>query len=207
MVENVPQSGYLSQNDPRPHFGLGAHAEVDLLTIRWPSGTVQTIEHVKADQIFTVTEPGDRAPRRRGAENPNGLPNTNPLATVYWWVVSPFQASSWRRFMHRRYGKKSCGLPSSAADGYLTPMEARFSANGLRLYVVCEDADSLLSVDLRKQKVVSRVKVGHKPKGSRFRRMAKKFTFQTNGVIPSPRLTQPPSKCGERCRLVGVQSV
>ncbi|HEY2120005.1 MAG TPA: CRTAC1 family protein [Candidatus Acidoferrum sp.] len=62
MVENVPQSGYLSQNDPRPHFGLGALAEVDRLTIRWPSGAVQTLQHVKADQILTVTEPGERVP-------------------------------------------------------------------------------------------------------------------------------------------------
>ena len=60
MVENVPQSGYLSQNDPRPHFGLGSHTEVDRLTIRWPSGTVQTLDHVKADQILAVTEPGER---------------------------------------------------------------------------------------------------------------------------------------------------
>jgi enediyne biosynthesis protein E4 len=60
MVENVPQSGYLSQNDPRPHFGLGSHTEVDRLTIRWPSGTLQTLEHVKADQILAVTEPGER---------------------------------------------------------------------------------------------------------------------------------------------------
>jgi hypothetical protein len=58
IVENVPQSGYLSQNDPRPHFGLGSHSDVDRLTVRWPSGTVQLLEHVKADQILTVTEPG-----------------------------------------------------------------------------------------------------------------------------------------------------
>lgn len=69
MVENVPQSGYLSQNDPRPHFGLGSHTEVDVLTIRWPSGTVQTLQHVKADQILTVTEPGERfAAPVRGAQ-------------------------------------------------------------------------------------------------------------------------------------------
>jgi len=60
IVENVPQSGYLSQNDPRPHFGLGSHTEVDTLTIRWPSGAVQTLEQVKADQILTITEPGER---------------------------------------------------------------------------------------------------------------------------------------------------
>jgi len=60
MVENVPQSGYLSQNDPRPHFGLGSHTQVDRLTIHWPSGTVQTLENVKADQILPITEPGER---------------------------------------------------------------------------------------------------------------------------------------------------
>lgn len=57
MVEKVSESGYLSQSDPRPHFGLGAHSEVDKLTIHWPSGTVQVLEHVRADQILTVTEP------------------------------------------------------------------------------------------------------------------------------------------------------
>jgi hypothetical protein len=62
VVETVSHSGYLSQNDPRPHFGLGSHAEVDTLTIWWPSGTIQKYEHVKADQVFTITEPGDRPP-------------------------------------------------------------------------------------------------------------------------------------------------
>lgn len=56
-IESVSESGYLSQGDPRPHLGLGPRAEVDKLTIRWPSGTVQVLEHVKADQLLTVTEP------------------------------------------------------------------------------------------------------------------------------------------------------
>ena len=57
VVQAVSETGYLSQSDPRPHFGLGQHAEVDKLIIRWPSGIVQTLEHVKADQILTVKEP------------------------------------------------------------------------------------------------------------------------------------------------------
>jgi hypothetical protein len=57
-IQAVSENGYLSQGDPRPHFGLGRHAFVDRLIIRWPSGTEQVLEHVKADQILTVTEPG-----------------------------------------------------------------------------------------------------------------------------------------------------
>jgi hypothetical protein len=60
--EAVSENGYLSQGDPRPHFGLGPHTEVDQLTITWPSGIVQTLEHVKANQILTVTEPSEAAP-------------------------------------------------------------------------------------------------------------------------------------------------
>lgn len=56
-VQSTSESGYLSQNDSRPHFGLGSHSVVDTLTIHWPSGTVQTLHDVKADQVLKVTEP------------------------------------------------------------------------------------------------------------------------------------------------------
>jgi hypothetical protein len=56
-VQATSASGYLSQNDPRPHFGLAQHTIVDTLTIHWPSGTVQTLHDVKADQVLKITEP------------------------------------------------------------------------------------------------------------------------------------------------------
>jgi YVTN family beta-propeller protein len=49
-------------------------------------------------------------------------------------------------------------------EHYLTPIEAKLSPDGARLYVVCEDDDSLLSVDLRSQVVTRKANVGHKPK-------------------------------------------
>ncbi len=48
---------YCSASDKRVHFGLGAATRVKLLEITWPSGIVQKLESVKADQILTVTEP------------------------------------------------------------------------------------------------------------------------------------------------------
>lgn len=49
-------------------------------------------------------------------------------------------------------------------DHYLSPIEAKISPDGSKLYVVCEDDDSLLSVDLRSQRVTRRANVGHRPK-------------------------------------------
>jgi enediyne biosynthesis protein E4 len=48
---------YLSANDKRAHFGLGADPEAKAIEIRWPSGVHQILEHVKADQILRIDEP------------------------------------------------------------------------------------------------------------------------------------------------------
>ncbi len=49
---------YASASDKRVHFGLGREATARLLEIVWPSGAVQRLENVRADQILNVTEPG-----------------------------------------------------------------------------------------------------------------------------------------------------
>ena len=48
--------GYISQSDFRLHFGLGKAAKVDRLEIRWPSGLVDKLENVQANQIVTIKE-------------------------------------------------------------------------------------------------------------------------------------------------------
>jgi hypothetical protein len=47
---------YISQNDIRPHFGLGSAATVDRVEIRWPSGHVDTLTNLPADRIYVVLE-------------------------------------------------------------------------------------------------------------------------------------------------------
>ena len=49
--------GYLSQNDPRIHFGLAKNEMAETLEIKWPSGKIQVLEHVKANQIIDIKEP------------------------------------------------------------------------------------------------------------------------------------------------------
>jgi len=48
--------GYFSQNDLRVHFGLGKADQVDIMEIRWPSGQVDTLKDIKANQLIFVTE-------------------------------------------------------------------------------------------------------------------------------------------------------
>jgi enediyne biosynthesis protein E4 len=46
---------YFSQSDLRLHFGLGPHEKANL-EIAWPSGLVEKIEGVRANQILRVVE-------------------------------------------------------------------------------------------------------------------------------------------------------
>jgi hypothetical protein len=47
---------YLSQNDLRLHFGLGAATKIDSAEIRWPTGKTEILKDVVADRIYTVVE-------------------------------------------------------------------------------------------------------------------------------------------------------
>ena len=46
-----------SQDYARIHFGLGPYENVDRLTIFWPSGAVQHLRDIRANQILLVKEP------------------------------------------------------------------------------------------------------------------------------------------------------
>jgi len=62
--------GYFSQNDLRVHFGIGKAGKVELLEIRWPSGTVDTLKDVKANQAVFVKE-GEGIIRTMAFDLPN----------------------------------------------------------------------------------------------------------------------------------------
>ena len=55
-------SSYISQNDLRVHFGLGAATRIDCVEVRWPNGLVERFENVPVDGIRTLTE-GSGQPR------------------------------------------------------------------------------------------------------------------------------------------------
>jgi hypothetical protein len=50
-------AGYASSSAGPTHFGLGPNKSADLVEIRWPSGIVQELRNVPADQIVEVKEP------------------------------------------------------------------------------------------------------------------------------------------------------
>jgi hypothetical protein len=48
--------GYISQSDFRLHFGLGTATMADTVEIKWPSGLVEKLKNITANQIVTIKE-------------------------------------------------------------------------------------------------------------------------------------------------------
>jgi hypothetical protein len=47
---------YLSQNDLRLHFGVGAADKMDKVEVSWPSGRSDVLHDVPTDFIYAITE-------------------------------------------------------------------------------------------------------------------------------------------------------
>ena len=57
QTEEIHSGGsYISQNDLRVHFGLGAATSIDKVEVRWPSGNLDTFGPVAADHFYAVLE-------------------------------------------------------------------------------------------------------------------------------------------------------
>src|ERR1700691_3256677 len=55
QTDEVHSGGsYLSENDLRLHFGLGSAAKIERVEIHWPSGKVEILTNLAADQFYWV---------------------------------------------------------------------------------------------------------------------------------------------------------
>ncbi len=63
VQEVLSGCSFFSSNDPRLHFGLGAATAADI-EVRWPSGRIDQLHSVAANQLVTLREEVGRVPGR-----------------------------------------------------------------------------------------------------------------------------------------------
>ena len=59
VQDAIAVRGYLSQADPRCHFGLGQAAQAETVEIRWPDRTTTVLKDVQANQVLKVIQPSE----------------------------------------------------------------------------------------------------------------------------------------------------
>jgi len=48
--------GYLGSNEPVLHFGLGESDTIDEVSVSWPSGTTDRLEHLDVGKLYVIKE-------------------------------------------------------------------------------------------------------------------------------------------------------
>jgi hypothetical protein len=60
-------SGFLSQNDPRLHFGLGGHARYDRIEVLWAGGGREVFAGGEANKIVVLKQGGGKPAEATGS--------------------------------------------------------------------------------------------------------------------------------------------
>jgi hypothetical protein len=79
QTDEVHSGGsYLSQSDLRLHFGLGSATKIENVEIHWPSGAVEHLENLAADQFYSVLEGHGVVPREMILPHRNSAAGEKP---------------------------------------------------------------------------------------------------------------------------------
>ncbi|HEY2327139.1 MAG TPA: FG-GAP-like repeat-containing protein [Gaiellaceae bacterium] len=87
-------SSYLSSEDPRAHFGLGAKTVVHTLTVRYPYGGETVLHNVHADQVLEVKAPAPAVVQSETALSPelNGCKSALSVSVATYWDAAAVDA-------------------------------------------------------------------------------------------------------------------
>jgi hypothetical protein len=58
FIEQMPNRGFQSSVDPRPHLGLGKSAVAERVLVRWPGGKQTALTRVPTNQVIELSEEG-----------------------------------------------------------------------------------------------------------------------------------------------------
>ena len=109
--------GFMSANEPLVHFGLGQHEKIDRLTVRWPSGHEQILEHLDVDRLHTITEPDTTPPERSSpATEPTMFQRSKALAGVAHHE-KPYDDFQRQPLLPNKMSQLGPGLAWGDADG------------------------------------------------------------------------------------------
>ncbi|MGI8602598.1 MAG: FG-GAP-like repeat-containing protein [Verrucomicrobiales bacterium] len=113
----IPDTGFLSCNEPMLHFGLGDDTEFSL-TVYWPSGHTQQVAGLKADHLHEISEPGAAATPQRLPEDktpPMFTAGVAPAALVH--KESPFNDFAREPLLPNAMSQWGPGLALGDIDG------------------------------------------------------------------------------------------
>lgn len=104
-----PMRGFASCDDPVIHFGLGAEKVIKTLTVRWPSGIVQTLRNLAPNREYTITEEGVAQPEKQPEVAPPLFASSSATRGIKHWEM-PFDDFKAQPLLPNRLSSLGPGL-------------------------------------------------------------------------------------------------
>jgi enediyne biosynthesis protein E4 len=146
QLREISGGGSLGQNDLRANFGLGDATNAEVVRIEWPSGTVQELRNLAANQFLTVKEaPVLTALGRLGSKSGfvmalkggQGISYTVECSTnlIQWTHLTSFVATN---TLHL-FSDAPLTLTTPSGKRVFTSVGKRFGEDQVTLYRARED--------------------------------------------------------------------
>ncbi|MCU0862484.1 MAG: FG-GAP-like repeat-containing protein [Planctomycetes bacterium] len=110
-----PTRGYMSAGEPVTHFGLGTATAIEQLTVRWPSGVVQTFAGLAVDQRYTIREAGTPTSSAPAGTPPMPMFTAGELPVRH--VEREFDDFAAQPLLPHRLSRLGPGMASGDVDG------------------------------------------------------------------------------------------
>ena len=141
QIREVTGGAGTSQDSLPVEFGLGTYTQADIVEIRWPSGIVQTLKNVPANQLLIVTE--EETPNY-GDVSEDGTVSTYDAALILQYVVSlislsPSQQQAAEVSDNGTISAYDAALILQYVVGLITSFPAEEKSGGPALVVKSED--------------------------------------------------------------------
>lgn len=110
-------SGYQAADEPIVQFGLGEAAVISKLTVRWPSGHLQSFEDLPADRFYTISEPAGEPTRRDSNPPPAPMFARSKAFDGVAHREKPFDDFQQQPLLPQRLSQIGPGMAWGDADG------------------------------------------------------------------------------------------
>ena len=113
----MPMTGFMSANQPLIHFGTGQDKTIRKMSVRWPSGHVQSFEKLAVGHFFRITEPTGKATPPTELEKPKTMFTRSDTFSTVAHREKPHNDFAYQQLLPNKLSQLGPGLAWGDADG------------------------------------------------------------------------------------------
>lgn len=113
----TPSRGWTSTSEPVVHFGLGNHDQVDRVTVHWPSGAVQQLLAVNANETIEIREEDHQSDPSVAKQPPSFAPSATLSSLELRHEERPFDDFQRQPLLPNKLSQLGPGIACSDVNG------------------------------------------------------------------------------------------